>query len=102
VGPGGQWFRPPHVERVPLDRRKPLALLLDRLAREREERPGAALAWDALLEAAWPGERVLAAAGAHRVRVAVSTLRKLGLKDVLLTRDEGYLLSTEIPAVRLP
>jgi predicted ATPase len=101
VGPAGQWFRPPHGARVPLDRRKPLALLLHRLSRERADRPGTPLAWDALLEAAWPGERVLAIAGAHRVRVAVSTLRKLGLKDVLLTRDEGYLLAPEIPALRL-
>jgi hypothetical protein len=101
VGPAGQWFRPPRGERVPLDRRKPLALLLDRLARERAERPGAPLAWDALLSAAWPGERVLAVAGAHRVRVAVSTLRKLGLKEVLCTREEGYLLAPEIQTIRL-
>jgi predicted ATPase len=101
VGPAGQWFRAPHGERVPLDRRKPLALMLDRLARERAESPGNALAWDALLAAGWPGERVQAAAGAHRVRVAISTLRKLGLKDVLATRGEGYLLAPEIPAIRL-
>jgi hypothetical protein len=101
VGPGGQWFRLPRGERVPLDRRRPLALLLDRLARERVDRPGSPLAWDALLDAAWPGERVLAEAGAHRVRVAVSTLRKLGLKDVLVTRGEGYILAPEVPAVRL-
>jgi predicted ATPase len=101
VGRAGQWFRPPRGERVPLDRRKTLALLLDRLARERVDRPGAALTWEVLLETAWPGERVLATAGAHRVRVAVSTLRKLGLKDVLSTREEGYLLAPEVATLRL-
>jgi predicted ATPase len=101
IGPSGQWFRAPHAARIALDRRRPLALLLDRLARERLDRPGAPLAWDALLDAAWPGERVQAAAGAHRVRVAVSTLRKLGLKDAIRTVEEGYLLAPETPTLRL-
>jgi predicted ATPase len=101
VGPAGRWFRAPHGERIPLDQRRQLALLLDRLIAERLARPGAALAWDALLEAGWPGERVIAAAGAHRVRVALSTLRKLGLKDVLVTTPDGYLLAAEVQAQRV-
>jgi predicted ATPase len=101
VGPAGRWFRAPRGERVPLEQRRQLALLLDRLIAERLARPGAALGWDALLEAGWPGERVIAAAGVHRVRVALSTLRKLGLKDVLVTTPEGYLLAAEVPALRV-
>ncbi len=100
VGPAGLWFRPPHGERVALDRRRQLAKILDRLAGERLARPGSALDWDALLAAAWPGERVLPEAAAHRVRVAVSTLRKLGLRDVLRTSEDGYLLVPEVPAIR--
>jgi predicted ATPase len=100
VGPAGLWFRAPHGERVPLDRRRQLAKMLDRLADERVARPGSALGWDALLAAGWPGERVLPDAAAHRVRVAVSTLRKLGLRDALRTTEAGYLLDPEIPAVR--
>jgi hypothetical protein len=34
-------------------------------------------------------------AGAHRLRVALSTLRKMGLRDALETRGDAYLLSTE-------
>lgn len=98
VGPGAIWFRAPHGERVSLDRRQKLAVLLDRLAAERRDRPGAPLAWQALLEAGWPGERVLPEAGAHRVRVALSTLRKLGLRDAIRTIGDGYLLD---PAVSL-
>jgi hypothetical protein len=51
-----------------------------------------ALPWDALLAAGWPGERVSAEAGMQRVRVAVSTLRKLGLAAVIETVEGGYRL----------
>ena len=54
---------------------------------------------DDLLEAGWPGERVLPEAAANRVYVAVATMRKLGLRDVLLSRDDGYLLTTDIDVV---
>jgi hypothetical protein len=50
----------------------------------------------ALAEAGWPGERILVEAAATRVRVAIATLRKLGLREVLLTRDEGYLIDPEV------
>jgi hypothetical protein len=86
---------------VPLDSRRPLALILDRLARERLEKPGNPLPWDALLEAGWPGERVLPTAGAHRVRVALSTLRKLGLKEALSTTADGYVLAVELAVMRV-
>ena len=56
--------------------------------------------WDAVQEAGWPGERIMPTAGAHRVRVAVSTLRKLGLRDALRTVPEGYLLDPSLRVVR--
>ena len=36
-----------------------------------------------------------------RVRVAVSTLRKLGLRDLVLTSDAGYLLDPKCPMTRV-
>jgi hypothetical protein len=39
---------------------------------------------------------VLFEAAQTRVRVAIATLRKLGLRGVLLTRDDGYLLDPQI------
>ena len=87
LGPAATWFRVASEPRVDLSRRKPLRLILDRLSRP-DDKPN--LAWDELLEAGWPGERMRADAGAHRVRVAVSTLRKMGLRDVLRTEDTGY------------
>jgi predicted ATPase len=98
VAEAGGWFRPPGAPRVSLERRKPLARIAERLASERLERPGAPLTSRALQDAAWPGEKILSAAGAHRVRVAVSTLRKLGL--AIVTLGEGYALDPAVPCVR--
>ena len=93
VASDGRWFRPPGGERVSLERRRQLALILACLAREHGRR--GALTWEDLLAAGWPGEKVIASAAAHRVRVAISTLRKLGLKDVLETVDAGYALKVD-------
>lgn len=101
VAPAAQWFRAPLGECVSLERRRPLARLLDRLVQERLQQPGHALSWEEVLAAAWPNEKVIASAGAHRVRVAVSTLRKLGLRELLRTVEEGYVLSTECKTVQL-
>ncbi len=50
--------------------------------------------------AGWPRERVGHLAAKNRVHVAVSTLRKLGLRDVLLSRDDGWLLDPHVALVR--
>jgi predicted ATPase len=91
VGPEARWFSVGE-KRVDLQRRGATRLILWALVRERVDRPGVALRQDALLAAGWPGERVMAEAGSKRVRVAVSTLRTLGLEGVLVTRDDGYLI----------
>lgn len=100
VGVGGAWFRPPRGERVSLATRKPLARVLERLVAARVSAPGKAMSWEELLAAGWPGERVLASAGAHRVRVALSSLRKLGLRESLHTSEAGYALAAEVVLVR--
>jgi predicted ATPase len=97
VGPEARWFAV-GAERVDLTRRGPIRLMLLALVRQRQDRPDVALRQEALLAAGWPGERVQAEAGSKRVRVAVSTLRRLGLETLLVTRDDGYLLD---PAVDL-
>jgi len=77
-------------------------LILKALLEKRLAAPDAALDQQALLEAGWPGERVKHEAGTLRVYNALSTLRKLGLRSVLLSRDDGYLLDpkAEFLAVR--
>ncbi len=88
----------PTTARVSLEKRKPVRLLLMRLIDEHEKSPGHPLTVDDLLAAGWPGERVIRDAGASRVYVALGTLRKLGLRDVILSREGGYLLD---PAVKI-
>ncbi len=92
VGPEARWFEPRGGARVSLDRKRSLRLILAALARAHLRAPGRALDRDALLDAGWPGQRVLVDAGAQRVRVAVASLRALGLRGLLQTRDDGYLL----------
>ena len=98
VAEAGAWFRPANGARVGLERRRPLAAITERLAKERLERPASTLGSRALMDAAWPGEKLQAAAGAHRVRVAISTLRKLGLP--IVTKEDGWALDPEVPVLR--
>lgn len=70
------------------------------LVRGREA--GTSLSVDRLLTEAWPGERVRYEAGRARVYVAMSTLRKLGLEDVIVRDDGGYRLSQHVQLVEDP
>jgi predicted ATPase len=92
VGTEARWFTVGSSGRVDLTRRGPIRLLLLLLTQQRLNKPNVALRQEALLRAGWPGERVLLEAGSKRVRVAISTLRRLGLERLLVTRDDGYLI----------
>jgi hypothetical protein len=70
---GGEWLETPNGARHALGRRGPLRRVL--LARERP----------------------LPEAGNNRVWVTISTLRKLGLGDVLQRWDGGYRLDPSVP-----
>ncbi|HSO40083.1 MAG TPA: hypothetical protein VLT33_46465, partial [Labilithrix sp.] len=87
---------------IDLGRRGAVRLILLGLVERHLAAPGATLDAPALLALGWPGERVLADAGGTRVRVAVSTLRRLGLAGVLLTREDGYLLDPRVPIALEP
>ena len=69
------------------------------LGAERRERPGRPLGVEALLAGGWPGEVVLPEAGASRVYVAVSTLRRMGLRELLVRVDTGYMLDPELAVI---
>ncbi|MBL9022188.1 MAG: tetratricopeptide repeat protein [Myxococcales bacterium] len=100
VGEDGRWFRLPGAEPVDLSTRKSLRLMLARLAQSRLESPGEALDLERLFEAGWPGERIAPTAAFRRVYTAIGTLRDLGLRDVLIRRDDGYLLSPALPLLK--
>jgi hypothetical protein len=101
VCPDGLWFRSPDGPVVSIERWRPLQRLLLRLVEEREVRPGMPLTVEALVEAGWPSERMIARAGATRVYTAIASLRRLGLRDVLVRIGGGYLLVPAIPLERV-
>jgi len=95
---GGQAFVAPDGARIDLVRRPTLARVLDALVQKRLASPGVAASFDELIAAGWPGERVLPLAAQNRLRVAVTTLRNMGLRHVLVFRDGGHLLDPDVPA----
>jgi predicted ATPase len=97
----GSWFRTPRGDVVSVARWRPLQRLLERLAERREIAPGEPLTVEALVSAGWPGERMLPKAGATRVYTAVASLRRLGLRDMLLRDERGYLLRTDVAIARV-
>lgn len=100
VAQDASFFRAPDAtEQVSLARRKSLRGILRALVEARLARPGVPVSVDALVAAGWPGERVLAAAGAERVYAAVATLRRLGLRAFLVQEGAGYLLRADHPVV---
>jgi len=82
----------PDRSSVDLSRRKPLWHLVAALAEQRSRAPGRALSRDQMIEAGWQGEKVHPRAANNRLNVAIAELRKLGLRGILLSRDDGYLL----------
>ena len=86
VATGGAWFRPPRGARVSLVTRKNLARLLEAFAAHGDK----TFTSTDLVAVGWPGERIIGPAGAHRVRVAIATLRKMGLESAIVRRGDGY------------
>ena len=97
----GRWFRNPHGEVVSIARWRPLQRLLERLAERREIAPGEPLSVEALVAAGWPGERMLSKAGATRVYTAIASLRRIGLRDMLVRDERGYSLRTDVAISRV-
>lgn len=93
VARDGAWFTV-GAERVDMARKKVLARFLAALAAADGPLPV-----DALVAAAWPGERLVGDSGVRRVYVAVASLRKLGLRDAIVTVEgepTGWRLDAEV------
>ena len=89
---GARFVAPGAPSAVDLSRRAPLRRILFALATLRVEAPGEPLSMDEVVRAGWPGERIGSEAAANRVRVALATLRKLGLRRAIVTGQGGYLI----------
>lgn len=75
--------------------------LLRVLVDARRATPGAPVARDELLARVWPGEPIAHDPGINRLKVTATKLRKLGLGDVLIYRDGGYLLDESVPLLEV-
>jgi hypothetical protein len=93
IGPGASWFRVDGQERISLRRRRALPGILLAFAAAGAHRP---LPLEAIVAAGWPDERVLRKAAELRVRSAISTLRRLGLRGLLVTTGSGYVLDAQV------
>lgn len=100
VGPECRWFRPPLGERYEFKRGKALRLMLEALVQRRLSAPGEVLTVEQLFGFGWPGEKALPEAAANRVYVNLSRLKDMGLRSVLLRRDDGYLLEPGLEVSR--
>jgi hypothetical protein len=90
----------PSGERLVLGRRGALWRIALALVTRHERGEAAGLDVLGVFEVGWPGERATVDAARTRVRVAVATLRKAGLRDTLVTRDDGYLLDPQLVITR--
>jgi predicted ATPase len=94
----GASFSAPSGGAVELAARAPLARIVDALVRHRLEHPGDLLAKEPLVRAAWPDEaRLPMGPGANRLKVAVSTLRRMGLEPLIVSKRGGYMLDPTVP-----
>ncbi|MBX3247455.1 MAG: tetratricopeptide repeat protein [Myxococcales bacterium] len=95
-----RWVLPDGTD-VDLSSRLVLWRLVTALLALREDSPGRPLSVDAAIDAGWPGERMTGESAQNRLKVALSTLRKLGLRELLVRHDSGgYLLDPSVPVVR--
>ena len=92
----GHSFSLPPAKAISLSRRGSLRRLLLRLAEQRDREQGRAISIDELFAAGWPGDKPVGQSAEGRVRTAIWMLRRMGLHDLLVTRDDGYLLGGEV------
>ena len=88
----GRWLRAGQSELVRCDNHRAVRALLVAFVERHAAAPGEALSRRELIDIAWPGETILENAARNRLRVALTRLRKMGLKDLLLRTGDGYAL----------
>ena len=84
---------------VELESRYVLRRLFLALLEARRQRPGEAMTLEELIEAGWPDEAMTYESGIRRVYSAIRNLRRLGLEEVVVTAENGYMLSPEMDFV---
>lgn len=100
VAQDGAWFRPLPSEAVACERRPVLRRLVVELARQRIEHPGRPIPGPELFAAGWPDQRISLASAKNRLKVAISTLRKMGFGAAIVGDRSGYRIDPRV-SVRL-
>ena len=100
IGARARWFVIDNGERVGLERRGPPSRILATLVENRIAAPGAVVQPDELFEYGWPGQQISTESAAQRVYTAIWTLRKLGLRDVIVRLAEGYFIEPAIDVLQ--
>ncbi len=93
LGPKLEWLRLGHGAPIDMRGRDVLRRVLARLIKERDARPGHAVAVAELARATWPDEDLALETAENRIRVAIFALRKMGLKRFVVTGGDGYLIA---------
>ena len=83
----------PDGETISLQRWPLLCRLVDALASSHANAPARPMSLQDLFAAGWPGEVALDEAMRNRVRVAISTLRRHGLRELLHSDAGGYVFA---------
>jgi hypothetical protein len=96
ISAGAEWFQITGRPRVTLETRIPLRRLLLALGEMKVKNTGAVLPVTAAFDAGWPGERATPTAAAMRVYTAIHSLRRLGLRGLLVRRRRGYVLDIDV------
>ncbi|MCK6544950.1 hypothetical protein L6R52_03725 [Myxococcota bacterium] len=98
----GELFRAPDGTFGDLGRRQVLRRLLAALIDARRSRPGEPVSTEVLLDAGWPGEQIARRAAKNRLYVALTTLRGLGLRGLVVNAGDGWMLDPEVELVLVP
>jgi hypothetical protein len=97
VAQDGSFVVLPSGATVTVPGRGKLQNVLLTLANARASEPGAFVGPQALIDSAWPGERIARGAASNRLHVALDHLRRIGLREVLLRGEKGWHLDPAIP-----
>ena len=92
----GRVLRLPDGATIDLDRRDVLRRIMALLVSERASAPGQPCSISTSIGTARPGERMRWESANNRFKVALSTLRRLGLKDMIVRDEAGYMLDPAI------
>lgn len=95
-------FRAPgELTWIDMARRETPYRLLQALVDHRLSEPGEAIDPHTLFDEVWPDEAIMPDAAQNRLYVTINTLRREGLKEVILNNSNGYLLDPDVRLIEV-